>query len=418
MQYLINIVSLVVLILAIFTTFFYGYFVTMSNRYKIHSRFFHLISEVEVIFFIWAIFLVVTLCFLQGKDLTFEYINDLKFIEPIFMFCIMIISSSNPITEFFNKLVVVFSRLMPINLASALLFTTLCVIPLIGSIITEPAAITLAALFLKRYFFYSISHKLRYAILAVLLVNISVGGTLTNFSSPPVLMIANVWNWDFKFMLVNFSYKAILTTMVNSLIVIVVFRKQLSVININLDKLSSDKIIPKFIMALNLLFIFLLVVFAHDLVIFLSVFVIFLGLHYCYPQYSSNLLIKPSLSVACFLCALIVIGGKQAWWLKSLISYVSDDASFFVALALSSFMDNAAITYLASTLKNISSVFKYNVVAGAVSAGGLTVIANAPNLIAINMLQNFFYNQRISHWKLFIFSLVPTAIAILFFKFS
>jgi hypothetical protein len=52
---------------------------------------------------------------------------------------------------------------------------------------------------------------------------------------------------------------------------------------------------------------------------------------------------------------------------------------YFGATALTAITDNAALTYLGSLVEGVSDQLKYALVAGAVSGGGLTVIANAPN---------------------------------------
>ena len=64
--------------------------------------------------------------------------------------------------------------------------------PLLGSFITEPAAMTLAALMLRDSFFPATDFEppeIRDYRPAV--QNISIGGTLTNFAAPPVLMVAS-----------------------------------------------------------------------------------------------------------------------------------------------------------------------------------------------------------------------------------
>ena len=50
---------------------------------------------------------------------------------------------------------------------------------------------TLLAIVLKRrYFDQGVSPRLAYATLGLLFVNVSIGGTLTHFAAPPVLMVA------------------------------------------------------------------------------------------------------------------------------------------------------------------------------------------------------------------------------------
>ena len=56
---------------------------------------------------------------------------------------------------------------------------------------------TLAALMLAPLVFTPrMPQWLKYASLGVLFVNISIGGTLTAFAAPPVLMVAAQWGWD------------------------------------------------------------------------------------------------------------------------------------------------------------------------------------------------------------------------------
>ena len=81
-------------------------------------------------------------------------------------------------------------------------------VPLLGSFITEPAAMTLAALMLRdRYYARGLSRRLMYATLGVLFVNVSIGGTLTPYAAPPVLMVAATCGWDLPFMLSTFGWK-------------------------------------------------------------------------------------------------------------------------------------------------------------------------------------------------------------------
>ena len=89
---------------------------------------------------------------------------------------------------------------------------------------------------------------------------------------------------------------------------------------------------------------------------------------------------------------------------------------FFGAAALTALTDNAALTYLGSLVEGLSDEFKYSLVAGAVTGGGLTVIANAPNPAGFAILRGHFSDESIHPWGLFTAALVPTAVAILFFK--
>ena len=61
-----------------------------------------------------------------------------------------------------------------------------------GSVITEPAAMTIAALMLApKVFKKELPEPVKYFALGVLFVNVSIGGTLTSYAAPPVLMNAH-----------------------------------------------------------------------------------------------------------------------------------------------------------------------------------------------------------------------------------
>lgn len=79
---------------------------------------------------------------------------------------------------------------------------------------------------------------------------------------------------------------------------------------------------------------------------------------------------------------------------------------------LTSFNDNAAITYLASLVPGFSDAAKHAVVAGAVAGGGLTVIANAPNPAGQSILQSYFGEDGVDPGKLFLAASIPTAICV------
>ena len=90
---------------------------------------------------------------------------------------------------------------------------------------------------------------------------------------------------------------------------------------------------------------------------------------------------------------------------------------FFGAISLTAITDNAALTYLGSLVEGIGPDLKYALVAGAVTGGGLTVIANAPNPAGVGILQTAkaFEDGGISPLGLFIGALLPTSVAIVCF---
>ena len=112
--------------------------------------------------------------------------------------------------------------------AHRLVVAILTIGPILGSFITEPAAMTIAAMLLAdKFYALSPSNKFKYATLGLLFVNISVGGTLTSYAAPPVLMVAAPWEWDTMFMLTHFGWKAVLGILMANLSYFLMFRGEL-----------------------------------------------------------------------------------------------------------------------------------------------------------------------------------------------
>jgi Na+/H+ antiporter NhaD/arsenite permease-like protein len=122
------------------------------------------------------------------------------------------------------------------------------------------------------------------------------------------------------------------------------------------------------------------------------------------------------LLVAFFLAGLVVLGGLQQWWLEPVLMSLDANAVFFGATALTAITDNAALTYLGSLVEGLSDEFKVALVAGAVTGGGLTVIANAPNPAGVSILRSKFDNNSVHPVGLLLGALPPTIVAALAFR--
>jgi hypothetical protein len=296
-------------------------------------------------------------------------------------------------------------------------FTVLALVPLLGSFITEPAAMTLAALILAdRICASRISSRLKYATLGVLLVNISIGGTLTPFAAPPVVMVAGKWGWDIGFMMSAFGWKAGLAVVVNALGATLLFRKELGQLSPAGSGSSSAKV-PFVLVLVHLAFLASVVVFAHHPAMFMGLFLFFLGVAHAYQRHQNRLILREGLLVAFFLAGLIVLGGQQQWWLQPVLMSMSSAAVFYGAAILTAFTDNAALTYLGSLVEGLSDSFKYALVAGAVTGGGLTIIANVPNPAGIAILRGHFEDEAVHPIGLLLAALPPTIIAALAFRY-
>lgn len=376
----------------------------------------HFLAETEVVFGLWAAALFMGIAALKGSfHPAVEYIESLNFTEPKFVFVIMVVAATRPVVAFAETLISLAARAIPAPENMAFFIAALILGPLLGSFITEPAAMTLLALMLKRrYFDQGISRKLAYATLGVLFVNVSIGGTLTHFAAPPVLMVAAKWNWDTAFMLQHFGWRAAAACTISTLIVAANFRKELVSVQVASD--AGDRV-PMWLTGLHLLFLGLVVAFAHHPDVFFGIMVLFLGLVTATSKFQDSLKLREGLLVGFFLAGLVTLASLQSYWLKPLLESLSGGAMFFGATGLTAIADNAALTYLGSLVEGISPELKYALVAGAVTGGGLTVIANAPNPAGIGILQSakVFENEGISPLGLFLGALLPTAVAILFF---
>jgi Na+/H+ antiporter NhaD/arsenite permease-like protein len=293
---------------------------------------------------------------------------------------------------------------------------SLSLVPLLGSFITEPAAMTLAALMLRdRIFAAGVSNRLKYATLGVLFVNVSVGGTLTHFAAPPVLMVAAKWEWSTGFMLSMFGAKAILAVLINSIVVTLLFRRELSE-RARTRPLNQHSRVPMSFVFLNVAILAAVVFTNRHPEAFMGLFLLFLGLAEAYRRHHDRLMLREGLMVAFFLAGLVVLGGQQRWWLQDVLSHLDETTLFYGAAALTAITDNAALTYLGSLVEGVSDDYKYSLVAGAVAGGGLTVIANAPNPAGFAILKDHFEDQSIGALGLFAAALPPTLVVIACFR--
>jgi hypothetical protein len=408
-------VAAVSFVLALVHTFSTDYFERLARRRPAHAGLWHLLGEVEIVFGFWAAVLVVGMVALEGVHAATRYLDTLDFTEPLFVFAIMVIAGSRPILVLARGGVAAIARFVPLRGAVGFYCVALTAVPLLGSLITEPAAMTLAAMMLRdRVYHARISSALRYATLGVLFVNVSIGGTLTPFAAPPVLMVAAKWQWDVWYMLAHFGWKAGFAVFVNAVTVALVFRRELARIDTPVEAAQSR--LSGWIFAAHVLPLAGVVVFAHHPPIFLAMLLFYLGMATAYPQHQDRLILREGLLVAFFLAGLVVLGGQQRWWLEPLLRGMDESTVYFGATVLTAITDNAALTYLGSLVDGLGEGFKRALVAGAVTGGGLTVIANAPNPAGFAILRDHFDDGTIHPLGLFVAALPATAVAVLAFR--
>jgi len=304
----------------------------------------------------------------------------------------------------------------------------LTVAPLLGSFITEPAAMTIAALLLARQFYdLNPSLTLRYATLGLLFVNISIGGTLTHFAAPPVLMVARTWEWTTPFMISHFGWRSAIAIAVSTTVYYLAFRNEFKALAVRKEvpevETAAEEArsgqsllpIPVWVTVAHFAFMGWTVMNAHYPALFIGGFLFFLGFAKATAPYQSRLDIKTPLLVGFFLAGLVIHGGLQGWWIAPVLGSLPEEGLFWGATVLTAFNDNALITYLATLVPNLPDTFKVAVVEGAVTGGGLTVIANAPNPAGQALLGRFF-DGAVNPLRLVASAAIPTLIAAAMFR--
>ena len=478
-----------------------------ENSTHLLSEIFHFLGEVEVVFGLWAVALSAAVVFFYDWSTFVNYVGGVNYTEPMFVVVIMTLASSRPILVFSEKIMDRIAAVFKGTL-SAWWLTIMTLGPILGSFITEPAAMTISAMLLAQKFYeLQPSRKFKYATIALLFVNISVGGTLTHFAAPPVLMVAAPWQWDLPFMFTNFGWKAVVGILISNTVVFLLFRKELGfleqkfelaqfkdelketyfrsdhlkkdlqqaekriaenlqnefnrvkeaakestltlgcdgksdcsfleetfdqefenlkiqqmsvsvpgllprdkrpkLVDPNWDTRSGD--VPAWIIAVHVGFMVWTIINAHYPAVFVSGMLFFIGFAHVTWPFQNTVNLKPPMLVGFFLGGLVIHGGMQGWWIAPVLGSLGELPLMLSATVLTAFNDNAAITYLSTLVPGFTDSLKYAVVAGAVTGGGLTVIANAPNPAGQALLKNYFSNG-ISPVLLLTYALMPTLV--------
>ena len=375
------------------------------------ARGLHLLGEVEIVFALWCLPLALVLWCQAGGAATLDYLGRrVSYLEAIFVVVIMTIAGTQPVLQLAEDALQVVARLGRSTVAAWWL-AILTLAPALGSLITEPAAMTIAALLLARQFYARRpSPAFAHATLGLLFVNISVGGVLTHFAAPPVLMVARPWDWNTPFMLRHFAVPALTGMVLANLAYAFAFRRELT--RLAAAPVTSAAAVPRvpvWIVLVHLAFLSWTVAQAHHLLPLLAGFLAFLAFYAGTRRQQAPLAWQAPVLVGLFLAGLVVHGGLQQWWIAPVLGRLTEVPLLLGAAALTAFNDNAAVTYLATLVPNLTAGMKTAVVAGAVAGGGLTVIANAPNPAGQAILGKYF-PDGISPLGLFLGALPATLI--------
>jgi hypothetical protein len=539
-----NLVATLIFFCAIIHTFLTSKFLAAAHRNQEKHRkkiaqglafrntidpkagFYHFMGEVEAVFGIWAIVLGATICVFYDWHTLVGYITyNVDFTEAMFVISIMTLASTRPILKLAERFMKLIADLFGGSLA-AWWFTILTLGPALSSVITEPAAMTISALLLaNKLYVLEPSTKFKYATIGLLFVNVSVGGTLTNFAAPPVLMVAGPWEWGTGYMLTHFGWKAMAAILLSTATYFMLFRGELAnlqekyalkslkefiqatylghrkmdaeidqvldsldregfldTLKMQLEKkydeikdshmkilkehyaaelekkgielsvakeaylqrfeeikllrmrekfpalLPEDKrpesrdslwdtrddAVPFWVTVVHIVFMAWVIINAHHAPFVIAGLLFFLGFAHISATYQNTIDLKSPLMVGFFLSGLVIHGGLQSWWIAPVLGNLSEIPLLLAATGLTAFNDNAAITYLSTLVPGFTEELKYFVLAGAVSGGGLTVIANAPNPAGQSLLKGYF-TRGVSPAGLLMAALFPTLVVLTFF---
>ncbi len=536
-----NLAATLIFFLAIVHTFMTGRFMAIAhkweyeheekikkgeeNRESVHqgAELFHFLGEIETVFGIWAVALGMAIIGFYDWKTMVNYISyEVNYTEPLFVVVIMTLAATRPILRLSETLIRKIANLLGGTLTAQWL-TTLTIGPVLGSFITEPAAMTISALVLARILYeLEPSQRFKYATLGLLFVNISVGGTLTHFAAPPVLMVAGLWKWTTLHMLSQFGWKAILGILISNGLYFLLFRREMAkleekstlvrlkdeieekylkrmdmdarfeelvravdseqgtriavvtqiqkmvdevrqelekryipeLVNRGVDqdlvqqafrerfeeiKLRAmrrglpallapaqrgtfvdpdwdkrDDPVPAWVTIVHVFFMAWTILNAHHPELFIPGMLFFLGFAQVTKPFQNRVDLKPALLVGFFLGGLVIHGGVQGWWIAPILGNLAEIPLMLSATTLTAFNDNAAITFLSTLVPDFTDSLKYAVVAGAVTGGGLTIIANAPNPAGVSILKKYF-NNKVSASGILAGAVIPTAIVGLIF---
>lgn len=440
-----NVIASVIFLLAIAHTFVASKFQALAHKYEheheeklkngeidlvgdkkptsFKGTLFHFLGEVEAVFGLWLIPLIICITIKKDWHTAEVYVNSRNFTEAMVVVVLMAIAGSKPIIQSAERGISMFASIGKKS-PGAYWFSVLTVAPLLGSFITEPAAMTIAAILLGQQFYkYSPSNNLKYATIGILFVNVSVGGTLTHFAAPPVLMVASTWGWDMPFMFEHYGWKAIVGILIANTVYFTLFKKEFARLTAEALKEKTEKAVdyaPIWIAVVHAFFLLWTILTLHYPPLFIGGFLFFIAFTMATDHHQYQIQLKTPMLVGFFLAGLVTHGGLQGWWISPVLSALGEVPLFIGATVLTAFNDNAAITYLASQVPLFSEAtsegLRYAVVAGAVTGGGLTVIANAPNPAGQSLLSKYF-EGGVSPVKLMLGALFPTVVMALCFMF-
>ncbi|QHJ00999.1 hypothetical protein GT347_25215 [Xylophilus rhododendri] len=380
----------------------------LSLRFPRHAGLWRLIGQIEIAFALWALVLLLAIALVAGPAPALAHAGSYRYTEPLFVFVVMVIAASRPVLQAVLGAIDALAGALPARQAVARVWLGLAAVPMLGSLITGPAAMTIAALTLAPLVFRpDMPERLKYLALGVLFVNVSLGGMLTTLA-PPARLAAAAGTWDEGLRLASFGWRAVLAMLANATLAAWALRAHLRTPR----EPAALREVPLPLMLAHLAFLAATVLLCRQAPAFLAVFLLYLGFTRASRRHQDPPLLRQALLAALFVAGLIVLGAGQQWWLQPALSALSPRLLFFGAAALSSLADNTTLACLAALVAGISEEARHSLLTGTLAGGGLTVFANGPNPGGVALLRHGFARASVGAPRLLLGAALPTLVAL------
>ena len=382
------------------------------------SEMLYFFGEVEVVFGVWCIPLLLAISYVYDWKTALNYVNALNYNEALFIMVSLALTSTRPILQLAEKWLGKVASLGG-NSPSAWWLTLLTVGPFLGAVFKESVAMTILAMLLSRYFYkFHPTPRLAYTTLALLFLYVSVAGMLTSFASSSVYVVKGAWKWTTPFMLQTFGWKVLLGIVTCNLIYFLVCHADLIKLDRNAAQTPVKQVpslpIPIWITAVHVIVLIWIILNSENTIIALGSFVLFLGFYLATAPYQHFMELLEPLLVGFFLASLLILSGLQIWWIEPLLSNLGNYGSYVASLLISAFIHNTSANILYTHIPHLSDALKYFLFCGTMVGGALTIMSNGPNIIGYTILSKHF-DYSISLKKLFFIALWPTIIMALIF---
>jgi hypothetical protein len=86
----------------------------LAHRHPRHAGALHLLGEIEVVFGLWGGVLIVVMALMTSAGQAIEYAESRQYVEPLFVFVVIVIAASRPVLDAVSSLLSVLARRLPI----------------------------------------------------------------------------------------------------------------------------------------------------------------------------------------------------------------------------------------------------------------------------------------------------------------